>query len=699
MLTAYALGELDTESIKEIEDACKDDPKLRRQVDEIKEAAQMVEDELKNVQGPGLTDEQVSIIEEVAATDSPQRVRNIHQLFLKIGTVAAILIIAIGLAIPTLQKSREASRDVSSGQIQSDSKKELIYAKESRRSPQASCKIKKTRPKQHATPTASEMSNAPLSAPRSGANKKTASISDIPIPMNERGIVGSIGLKDELKQAEESKPPVKKRSELGMHPDVSVPGEGRFNTENYSHIQENEFISVKDDALSTFSIDVDTASYSNVRRFLGQNTLPPAGAVRIEEMINYFNYEYAQPEDDVPFAVHTDVYSCPWNQKHRLVRIGLKGREIEKEKRLCSNLVFLLDVSGSMGSPNKLPLLKKGMKMLVDQLGENDRVSIVVYAGASGLVLPSTCCDRKETVLGALDRLRAGGSTNGGSGIKLAYNVAVENFIQGGVNRVILATDGDFNVGVTNRSDLVDLIRQKAKSGVFLSVLGFGMGNYKDDMLEKVANKGNGNYAYIDTEKEAKKVLVEQMNGTLITIAKDVKIQIEFNPAEVESFRLIGYENRVLQHQDFNDDKKDAGEIGAGHTVTALYEVVPAGNKTSAPRVDKLKYQVKPELTKKASSGEMMTVKLRYKLPDASKSTRLEFPLRDMEKEFKDAGDDFKFAAAVAGFGMLLRGSTYAGDAEFSNILEWAQQGAGSDKSGYRSEFLTLVRKAMVLKQ
>ncbi|MDP6636608.1 MAG: VWA domain-containing protein, partial [Phycisphaerae bacterium] len=392
----------------------------------------------------------------------------------------------------------------------------------------------------------------------------------------------------------------------------------QHNTETYDRIVDNAFKLVADHPLSTFSTDVDTASYANVRRFLAHNQLPPPGAVRIEEMINYFTYSYDQPtsRSPHPFAVHAEAASCPWEPKHRLVRIALKGRELDPAKRPPSNLVFLLDVSGSMGSHNKLPLVKAAMKMLVEQLGEGDRVAIVVYAGASGLVLDSTSCDRKERIISALDKLQAGGSTNGGAGIELAYSVAISNFIKGGTNRVILATDGDFNIGTTNNSELIRLIEKKASSGVFLSVLGFGMGNYKDGRMEKLADKGNGNYAYIDTESEARKVLVREMCGTLVTIAKDVKIQVEFNPAEVTAYRLIGYENRILNKEDFNNDKKDAGDIGAGHTVTALYQIVPAGQKVNVPGVDKLKYSSNTTPSAAADSGEMMTVKLRYKKPD-----------------------------------------------------------------------------------
>src|SRR5438309_3623047 len=403
---------------------------------------------------------------------------------------------------------------------------------------------------------------------------------------------------------------------------------GDFNTASYDHIGENPFFDAEGNPLLTFSIDVDTATYSNVRRFINDGSMTPKDAVRVEEMINYFTYDYPQPGDEKPFAVHVDVASCPWEGSHRLVKIGLKGREIATDKRGPSNLVFLLDVSGSMTPSERLPLVKQAMRLLVEKLTENDRVAIVVYAGASGLALPSTPGDQKEKILSALESLEPGGSTNGAEGIQLAYKVAADNFIKGGVNRVILATDGDFNVGVTNQGDLIRLIEEKAKTGVFLSVLGVGTDNLKDSTMQKLADKGNGNYAYLDSLDEARKVLVQQMNGTLVTIAKDVKIQVEFNPARVASYRLIGYEKRMLRKEDFSNDKIDAGEIGAGHTVTALYEVVPVGVSSnpvaSVPPVDPLKYSKAGKSksafakapTDRSSSDEILTVKLRYKKPD-----------------------------------------------------------------------------------
>lgn len=478
--------------------------------------------------------------------------------------------------------------------------------------------------------------------------------------------------------------------------------------DQFQPITDNPFRRIEDHPLSTFSIDVDTASYAKVRSYLLQRgTLPRPDAVRIEELINYFDYDYAPPEADEtsgdepadPFATHIEFAACPWTPEHRLARIGIKGKEVAKEDRPPGNFVFLLDVSGSMNQPNKLPLVKQGMQMLLEQLNEQDRIAIVVYAGAAGLVLDSTPADRLADVRDALDRLQAGGSTNGGDGIQLAYNVARDHFIEGGVNRVILCTDGDFNVGTTGTDSLVRLVEEEAKGGVFLSVLGFGMGNHNDTMLEQISGRGNGNYAFIDTIDEAHKVLVEQVAGTLVTIAKDVKIQIEFNPAEVAAYRLIGYENRILAKEDFNDDTKDAGEIGAGHSVTALYELVPAGETAEpmAPEVAPLRYQIPARKSELAESGEWVTVNLRYKEPDGEKSKLISFPATDGGAEFAAASRNFQLAASVAGFGMLLRNSPYKGDWTLAAVEESAAAAVGDEPSARRSEFLEMVKKAAEL--
>jgi len=468
-----------------------------------------------------------------------------------------------------------------------------------------------------------------------------------------------------------------------------LPGAGG---EAFDRVNDNPFVKVAAEPLSTFSVDVDTASYAIVRRFLTQHTRPPKYAVRVEELINYFTYNDPPPTGDEPFSVRAEVAGCPWSPGHRLARIGLAGRTISNETRPASNLVFLLDVSGSMNQPNKLPLVKASLQKLVEQLGENDQVAVVVYAGASGVVLPSTSCANKQAVLSALEQLHAGGSTNGGAGIQLAYDMAVSHFITGGTNRVILATDGDFNVGFTDRDALIRLIQSKAKSGVFLTVLGFGMGNLKDGTLEQLSGKGNGNYAYIDTPQEARKVFVEQISGTLVTIAKDVKIQVEFNPAHVGAYRLIGYEDRLLRKQDFHDDTKDAGEIGAGHHVTALYELVPAGKEGETSGDTGLKYQ--RTASPSAPSPEALTVKLRYKRPDGDKSRLIERGVVDEGLGFDRASEDLRFAAAVAGFGMLLRDSPHRGNLTYESVLEEAGASLGRDPSGYRKEFVELVRKA-----
>jgi Ca-activated chloride channel family protein len=479
--------------------------------------------------------------------------------------------------------------------------------------------------------------------------------------------------------------------------DVMADGDGG---EDYAAIAENTFVAVADDPRSTFSIDVDTASYSNMRRFLQDQSLPPADAVRIEELVNYFDYDYAAPEGAAPFSMTHEVSTCPWNDDHLLVHVGLQGKEIDDSKVPARNLVFLLDVSGSMNAPDKLPLLTRGLGMLVDNLRKDDRVSIVVYAGASGLVLEPTA-DKAE-ILAALGRLEAGGSTNGGAGIDLAYRLAEKTFIKGGINRVILATDGDFNVGTTSQSDLVKMIEDKRKGGVFLSVLGFGTGNVKDSTMEMLADKGNGNYAYIDSLSEARKVLVEEGGSTLVTIAKDVKIQVEFNPKEVASYRLVGYENRKLAHTDFNDDTKDAGEIGAGHSVTALYEVVPVGAKGPAsPSVDPLKYQdtapAAGTLTTAAATGELMTVKIRYKKPDGDKSDLLSFAVTGDDRSLDRTTDDFRFSAAVAEFGMVLRDRAHRGDATYDEVLALAGKSLGKDDRGHRAAFVRLVETAKTL--
>ena len=472
------------------------------------------------------------------------------------------------------------------------------------------------------------------------------------------------------------------------------------NTENYAHITENAFKKAIDAPLSTFSIDVDAASYSNMRRFVNGGNLPPKDAVRIEEMINYFDYSYEQPKGQDPVNIVTEIGTAPWNNKHRLVHIGLKAKNIPTEKLPASNLVFLIDVSGSMNSHNKLPLLVSSLRLLTDNLRDQDKVAIVVYAGNSGLVLPSTSGDNKQAIKEALNKLSAGGSTAGGEGIKLAYKVATDNFVKGGNNRIILATDGDFNVGANSDADMQTLIEEKRKSGVFLTVLGFGMGNYKDSKMEVLANKGNGNYAYIDDINEARKVLINEFGGTLFTVAKDVKLQVEFNPNKVQVYRLIGYENRLLNNEDFNDDQKDAGEMGAGHTVTALYEIIPVGVESKFVKsVDALKYQkAKNTSSSSSNTNQLLTVKMRYKQPDGDKSKLLEQAVVDnYQDKLNKTTDNFRFSASVAMFGMLLRQSEFVQDSSFEQAIALAEGAKGKDKEGYRAEYVKIAKSAQLL--
>lgn len=475
--------------------------------------------------------------------------------------------------------------------------------------------------------------------------------------------------------------------------------QAQFNTEEYRRIHENRFLDTLNNPLSTFSIDVDTASYANVRRFIQNNSIPPKDAARIEEMINYFSYDYPQPAEEEPFSIVTETSSCPWNLSHKLVHIGLQGKKIGTEELPPGNLVFLLDVSGSMASPNKLPLVKSAFKLLVKKLDDKDRVAIVVYAGAAGLVLGSTPGNQKPIIIDAVDRLNAGGSTAGGAGIRLAYKIASENYIEDGNNRVILATDGDFNVGVSSTSELVRMIEKKREKGIFLTVLGFGMGNYKDSRMEQLADTGNGNYYYIDNILEGKKVFVEEMSATLFTIAKDVKIQVEFNPTKVKAYKLIGYENRMLNKEDFNDDKKDAGELGAGHSVTALYEIIPAGSKEKVSGVDRLRYQESRIKRSAAESKEMMTVKLRYKEPDGEKSKLIVKTVLDNEIKLEKTSENFRFSAAVAQFGLLLRDSEFKGESSYESVLKLARNARGKDFYGYRAEFIRLVELSKLMKE
>lgn len=466
------------------------------------------------------------------------------------------------------------------------------------------------------------------------------------------------------------------------------------NREEYSHNAENRFKSPVKDPLSTFSIDVDAASYSNIRRFINQGEMPPKDAVRIEEMINYFNYNYPKPTGNDPVRITTEVGICPWNKTHRLVQIGLKAREIESQNLPASNFVFLIDVSGSMFGPTRLELVKSSLRLLVNNLREKDRVAIVTYCGDARVALPSTPGNEKQKIKDALETLTAGGSTAGSAGIKEAYRIAQKNFIAQGNNRIILCTDGDFNVGASSETELENLIESKRKSGIFLTVLGYGMGNYKDNKMQILAQKGNGNHAYIDNIQEANKVLVNEFGSTMYAVAKDVKLQVEFNPAKVQSYRLVGYETRILNNEDFNDDTKDAGEMGAGHTVTALYEIIPTGISGNIPgSIDPLKYQTETNInTQTSNSSELLTVKLRYKTPEEEKSKKIEKSVTDMGKD--NVSPDFRFASAVAMFAQLLKDSDFKGEATYDKVIETANKGLSFDPEGYRAEFVRLVQSA-----
>ena len=466
------------------------------------------------------------------------------------------------------------------------------------------------------------------------------------------------------------------------------------NREEYNHNAENRFKSPVKDPLSTFSIDVDAASYSNIRRFINQGEMPPKDAVRIEEMINYFNYNYPKPTGNDPVRITTEVGICPWNKTHRLVQIGLKAREIENQNLPASNFVFLIDVSGSMFGPTRLELVKSSLRLLVNNLREKDRVAIVTYCRDARVALPSTPGNEKQKIKDALETLTAGGSTAGGAGIKEAYRIAQKNFIAQGNNRIILCTDGDFNVGASSETELENLIESKRKGGIFLTVLGYGMGNYKDNKMQILAQKGNGNHAYIDNIQEANKVLVNEFGSTMYAVAKDVKLQVEFNPAKVQSYRLVGYETRMLNNEDFNDDTKDAGEMGAGHTVTALYEIIPTGISGNIPgSIDPLKYQTETNInTQTSNSSELLTVKLRYKTPEEEKSKKIEKSVTDMGKD--NVSPDFRFASAVAMFAQLLKDSDFKGEATYDKVIETANKGLSFDPEGYRAEFVRLVQSA-----
>jgi Ca-activated chloride channel family protein len=670
-LTAYALGELPEAERAEFEARLAQDPAARQLVDELRAAAETYSDALLAEPAPALLPEQR------AAIVPPARRR--LRLLPWVGTLAACLAVA---AILWQSWPQLTGRDTD--------RLSLLASAETVAPSNLPSQVAQIPAVEEEVTEDAETAQAHEPGP---ATSTPAPAADLKRPAHGKPAPAV------LAPATPPAPEKKDRREPGAQVIDESSLVGGL-TEGYNPIRDNPFVRVTDEPLSTFAIDVDTASYANVRRFLTQGQRPPADAVRIEELVNYFDYDYPQPRRGQPFGVTLEVAGCPWAPQHRLLRVGLQGRTLDAKARPPVNLVFLLDVSGSMSSANKLPLVREAMKLLVEQLRAEDRVAIAVYAGASGMVLESTPGDQYDTIVGAFDRLQAGGSTNGGAGITLAYETAKQHFIRGGANRVILCTDGDFNVGVTSQGDLIRMVEERAKDGVFLTVFGFGMGNLKDGTLEQLANKGNGIYGYIDTMAEARKWLVDGLMGTLVTIAKDVKAQVEFNPAQVTAYRLIGYENRLLAKEDFNDDTKDAGEIGAGHTVTALYEIVPAGvtQANAPPAVDPLKYQDNPPAAARATGdAELLTLKLRYKQPDEDQSTKLEFPLVDEGRSYGAASGDFKFAAAVAAFGMILRDSPHRGTTSLGAVLELAEEGQGHDPKGYRKEFLDLVRKAQAL--
>ena len=705
-LTAYALGEMDDPADRAaFEKEIEGDPSARAEVEAIRAVAAALKGELAAEPAPGLTDAQRASVERGPHRGIPWW----------IVPLAAGALVAVTLAYNAARRDPEAM-EVAHKERDEQAARERTWEYERRT-------LENTQNRRH---------EVLHEEPRPDAYGKDFDVEvDAVAPVVELAGDVPAGRRDPSDPepppppSDTGSPPLVVESRLRVERGVpgpvldpaagvpvQLPGRAALlddtasppspGAEAYDRTVDNPFRLVAEADTSTFSIDVDTASYANVRRFLlAEGRLPPPDAVRIEEMVNYFDYAYEPPSPGPhPFAARVEVATCPWNARHRLARIALKGRVFEMKQRPPTNLVFLLDVSGSMRPANKLPLVRQAMHLLVDQLDEGDSVGIVVYAGAAGLVLPPTPADRKAEIRAALDRLEAGGSTNGGQGIQLAYDLAAKHFIKGGVNRVILATDGDFNVGISDRGSLTRMIEEKAKSGVFLSVLGVGTGNLKDAMMEELSNKGNGNYAYLDSLKEAEKVLVRQAAGTLVTIAKDVKIQVFFNPRTVAAYRLVGYENRLLAKEDFNDDTKDAGEIGAGHSVTALYELVPAGADVPGPRVDPNPFvaaPAKPAETPVADPEALFRLRLRYKAPEGDTSTLMESDVRDGRRAFHEATADFQWAAAVASFGMALRDSPHRGGMSFPAILEIAKGAVGRDDDGTRAEFLAMVEAAQRL--
>jgi Ca-activated chloride channel family protein len=722
-ITAHALGQLDAVEAAEIERVLADPARsdARQQVAEIRRLAagiRSAQDDSGLARSPELRRAVLAAAAAArpaaAASNAAVSVRPAPQrwtwpLLAAVGSLAAALVVAATLfigrtaermvAMNETVKRQAAEHSVAADRLKTapngpeGAGRAAIVAPVTERAEEAGDREARFRESKARKIAGNQSLKEPMApAAATGSDAMAAAAPAIPAPKR-----ASVRRSDESELAPAAKAAADKAAvNLNRIVATEIPSSG----EGYATVSENRSVSPGEQPLSTFSIDVDTASYANIRRFLAAGRLPPRDAVRIEELVNYFRYDYPQPEGEAPFSVTVDAAECPWKPGHRLVRIGLEGRDIDRRERPAGNLVFLVDVSGSMQAANKLPLVKQALAMLVEELSENDRVAIVTYAGNAGLALSPTTGDQKETILAAIGALEAGGSTHGSAGIALAYEQAREHFVPGGANRVILATDGDLNVGVTSTAALVDLIKEKAKAGVFLTVLGFGEGNLQDAKMEALADNGNGVYAYIDGVREARKVLVEQLTGSTVTIAKDVKIQVEFNPAQVASYRLLGYENRSLAARDFRDDKKDAGEIGAGHSVTALYEVALVGDESASHGgAEPLKYQPQPEVQEPVAvdpnaSKELLTVKLRWKRPDGDTSTLAEVPLADRGAAFDEAPADLRFAAAVAAFGMVLRGSDQKGAATLPLVAKIAGGALGRDDGGYRAEFLDLVRKA-----
>lgn len=752
-LTAYALGEIDDEQErKTIQQAIQQDPALQAEVENIRSFSQLLNDELKSEISPELSEfEKAQLHQE--PNPVPQNATRRKRLAWPVITgIAALCAVMFYLNTSQVEQAyyEMAFRDSEADEIQEEihhrmleveipaeviegtpqpikvpglepeatQAPRLIVAESKAYKAERVAEVGRDQPAPSAP--ASNTSQTPVLAkgkisgipPTEAAGVDQLEVTDAAVDLAD--MEDSFALSAGLGGVNNSQALVRSRGSLGpaepapvacfMPPRPAEPTpRTEWNTEKYDPIDESDFRSPLVAPLSTFSIDVDTASYANVRRFLNQGQLPPADAVRIEELINYFPYNDAAPTESLkeggdPFAVHMAQTTAPWNDQHHLLRIALKGYEMPWEERPASNLVFLLDVSGSMNSQNKLPLVKDAMNMLVQRLDQRDRVAIVVYAGASGLALPSTTANNGKTIEHAINQLESGGSTNAGEGIALAYKVARENFIEGGNNRVILCTDGDFNVGQTNRGDLAKIAEAQAEQGTSLTILGFGMGNYKDNMLETLSNKGKGSYAYVDSRKEARKVFLEDLTSNLFKIAKDVKIQVEFNPAQVSAYRLIGYENRRLKAEDFNNDQKKAGDIGPGHSIVALYELIPSDVSIALPEVDALRYQqhAKPEQL----DSEVATVKLRYKQPDETVSQLIQKAVHTTElTEIDAANDDFRFSAAVAAFGLRLRESESIGDYNYAEIDRLAASALAKDSGGHRSEFLELVHQAKQLSQ